>query len=196
MDSLLYTTSTGILRDIHREVSRVSITSTSQGIYIYYLLVFILSESIVFTTILWVYFHVILSGYYTIGYECILVPEPYELTYSTTLLLSNAGTSTGMVYTGRVQVGIYYWNTLSSLYHAIVFLLIQYWEFSILGVYTNDTYTGTVYTSISVLHPIHVSLGTVLVLVCISSDSQGIPYYSNTSTSIGVDMYSSIDYSY
>ena len=100
-------------RDTLRETSR-GCYSVTHGIYIYYLLVFILSESILFPTVFWVLLHIILSSYYIL-YESILIPEPCELTYGTTLLLSNAGISIGTVYTSRDSTGVLHWSVTSSL---------------------------------------------------------------------------------
>jgi len=101
------------IRDILRETSR-GCYSVTHGTYIYYLLVFILSESILFTTVFWVLLHIILASYYIL-YESILIPEPCELTYGTTLLLSSAGISIGTVYTSRDSTGVLHWNVTSSL---------------------------------------------------------------------------------
>ena len=88
------------LGDTIRETSR-GCYSAVHGIYTYCLLVFMLSESILFPCAFWVIFHVILSSYYILQ-ESLLIPEPCELAYGTTLLLSSAGTSLGGVYAGGV----------------------------------------------------------------------------------------------
>jgi len=179
------------LRDIIRETSR-GCYSVTHGIYIYYLLVFMLSESILFTTLFWVIFHIILSSYYIL-YESILIPEPCELTYGTTLLLSNAGISIGTVYISRDSLGVFHWDTISSLAYSILFLSIQVSEFSILGVYTNDSYTGSTYISISGLHLIHVYYGILMVGV---SSGTGYSIDITPIDTIPMDIYSIMDYSY
>ena len=100
-------------RDTVRETSR-GCYSVTHGIYIYYLLVFMLSESILFTTLSWAALHVILSSYHT-PYESQVPPEPYELAYGTALLLSGGGAGVGTVYTSRDSTGVFYWSTLSPL---------------------------------------------------------------------------------
>ena len=179
------------LRDILRETSR-GCYSITHGIYIYYLLVFILSESILFTTVFWILLHIILSSYYIL-YESILIPEPCELTYGTTLLLSNAGISIGTVYTSRDSTGVLHWNVTTSLVWSLLFLSIQVSEFSVLGVYTNDSYTGTVYICISGLHLIHILVG-----VCIVGVSSGTGYSMDIIPidTTSMDIYSTLDYSY
>jgi len=93
----------------------------------------------------------------------VLVPEPCELAYGTALLLSNSGISIGTVYTSRGSPGILHWNPYSSPTGTLIFLVLQVLEFGVLGVYTSDSYTGTIYISISGLHLIHVSGGLVLI---------------------------------
>jgi heme/copper-type cytochrome/quinol oxidase subunit 3 len=178
-------------RDILRETSR-DCYSITHGIYIYYLLVFILSESILFTSVFWVLLHIILSTYSSI-YESILIPEPCELTYGTTLLLSNAGISIGTVYTSRDSTGVLHWNVTTSLVWSLLFLVLQVSEFSVLGVYTNDSYTGTVYICISGLHLIHILVGITIVGVS-SGTGYSIDIIPVDTTSM--DIYSTLDYSY
>ena len=179
------------LQDIIRETSR-GCYSVTHGIYIYYLLVFMLSESILFTTLPWAVSHIILSSYHT-PYESQVTPEPCELTYGTTLLLSNAGISIGTVYTSRDSTGVLHWNVTTSLVWSLLFLVLQVSEFSVLGVYTNDSYTGTVYICISGLHLIHILVG-----VCIVGVSSGTGYSMDIIPvdTTSMDIYSTLDYSY
>ena len=179
------------LRDIIRETSR-GCYSVTHGIYIYYLLVFMLSESILFTTLSWVTLHVILSSYH-IPYESQVTPEPCELTYGTTLLLSHAGAGVGTVYTSRDSTGVFYWSTLSSLAPVLVFLGVQGGEFGALGVYTNDSCTGSTCISVSGLHLIHVLWG-----VSLAGAGSGTGYSMDiTPTGTGpTDIYSIMEYSY
>merc|ERR1712054_739684 len=79
------------LGDVIRETSR-GCCFVVHGIYTYCFLVFLLSESMLFSAVFWVVFHVILSSYYPLP-EQLLIPEPCELAYGAALLLSSAGTS-------------------------------------------------------------------------------------------------------
>ena len=179
------------LRDTIRETSR-GCYSAVHGIYTYCLLVFMLSESILFPTVFWVIFHVILSSYYILQ-ESILIPEPCELAYGTTLLLSSAGTSGGGVYAGGGMMGVFYWNTTSSLTYSLLFTLVQLSELSVLGVYTNDSYTGSSYVSLSGLHLLHVLYG---ILLLGASSGTGYSIDITPIDTIPLDMYPATDYSY
>jgi heme/copper-type cytochrome/quinol oxidase subunit 3 len=178
-------------RDTVREASR-GCYSVGHGIYVYYLLVFVLSESVLFTALSWVIFHTILSSYY-IPYESLVVPEPCELAYGTALLLSGTGVSVGSSWSGRASLGVYHWGLGLGATGVWVFMVIQGTEFGVLGVYTNDSYTGSTYISLSGLHLIHVLLGLVLV------GAGGGTGYSMDITPIDtlpMDTYSTLDYSY
>jgi heme/copper-type cytochrome/quinol oxidase subunit 3 len=156
-----------------------------------------LSESVLFTTILWVTLHSMYSYTSTSTLEYIVIPESSELTYGTALLLSNAGTSMGLVYTLLVRIPVVSWYTCSSLSSTYLFLLVQVREFSILGIYSNDSYTGTTMVSLSGLHSIHVLVGLVLVGY-MGGTSSSLPL-TDTSTSTNTvprDMYTTMDYSY
>ena len=181
------------LRDTIREAWKRCDT-ISHGIYIYYFIIFMLSETLLFMVLLWVIFHFILSSYYIL-IESIFIPEPYELAYGTTLLLSSAGISIGSVLITRDYLGIYYWNTISSLIYSILFILIQTNEFNYLGYYMNDSELGCIYIYISGLHFIHVLYG--IITLGASSNSISIllililPIYT-----VPMDMYYIMDYYY
>jgi heme/copper-type cytochrome/quinol oxidase subunit 3 len=178
-------------RDTVRETSR-GCYSVTHGIYIYYLLVFMLSESILFTTLSWAALHVILSSYHT-PYESQVPPEPYELAYGTALLLSGGGAGVGTVYTSRDSTGVFYWSTLSPLVPVLVFMVIQVGEFGAMGVYTNDSCTGSTCISISGLHLIHVLYG-----VSLGGPGGGTGYSMDITPmdTVPMDIYSIMEYSY
>ena len=121
------------------------------------------------------------------------IPEPCELAYGTTLLLSSAGTSIGTVYTSRDSTGVYHWSMTSSLLYSTLFIAIQVNEFNVLGVYTSDSYTGCTYVYTSGLHFIHVTLGVMLVGV------NSVPVYTREYTptdTVPMDLYLTMDYCY
>jgi heme/copper-type cytochrome/quinol oxidase subunit 3 len=98
-----------------------------------------------------------------------------------------------MVYTSRGSLGVYYWNPYYTLVYTLLSIGTQVSEFSILGVYTNDSYTGTTYISISGLHLIHVSYGILIV-----GPSSGTGYSMDTTPidTIPMDTYLLMEYSY
>ena len=90
-------------------------------------------------------------------------------------------------------MGVFYWSTISSLAYSILFIGIQVSEFSVLGVYTNDSCTGSTYISISGLHLIHVLYGLGMVGV---SSGTGYSMDITPTDTIPMDIYSIMDYSY
>ena len=178
-------------RDTIRETSG-GCYSVTHGIYIYYLLVFMLSESILFTTLSWAVSHTILSP---IGYPGGAPPSPCptELAYGTALLLSGAGTGVGSVYTGGPSTGVFYWSTPSSLPPVLVFIAVQGGEFSTLGVYTNDSCTGSTCISVSGLHLMHVLWG-----VSLAGAGSGTGYSMDITPidTVPMDTHPLVDYSY
>ena len=148
------------LKDIIRETSK-KCNFIIHGIYIYYFIIFMFSETILFITIFWIIFHFILSSYYIL-IESIFIPEPCELTYGTTLLLSNAGISIGSILISRDSLGLFYWNTISSFIYSILFIFTQINEFHYLGFYMNDSELGCIYIFLSGLHFFHILFGILI----------------------------------
>jgi heme/copper-type cytochrome/quinol oxidase subunit 3 len=147
--------------DTVREAAR-GCYPVSPGIYTYYLLVSLVSESILFTTLFLVLYGMVLAQGLIPG-ESLVVPEPLELAYGTALLLSLAGAMVGTVHAGRASLGIPCWSPYYPLLTGSGFLLVQSGEFLVLGVHTQDTSTGTTCITVSGLHPIHVLYGTLVV---------------------------------
>jgi heme/copper-type cytochrome/quinol oxidase subunit 3 len=160
--------------------------------YIYYLVVVLTGESLVFLVVFWVLVHGVLSGWYLL-YEALPIPEPGELAYGTTLLLVLGGGALGTVYTSRDIPGVLHCNTTLSLYSTGVFMVVQCMEFQVLGVYTNDTYTGSTYLGVSGLHLIHVQAGTGMV-----GASGGTGYCMDIlpGDTPSMDIYPTMEYSY
>ena len=179
------------VRDMIRETSKVCY-SVGPGMYIYYLLVLVLGESLVFLTLQWVYLHVVLSGWYLV-YESIPTLESSELTHGTTLVLTGAGVTMGTVYTHRDTLGVLHGSTWGSLVCTLVFLLVQYGEYQVLGVYTGDQVVGSISLVLAGLHPWHVLVGMSLV-----GASTGTSHCMDTTPmdTPGMDIYPTLVYSY
>ena len=150
------------------------------------------SETILFITIFWIIFHFILSSYYIL-IESIFIPEPCELTYGTTLLLSNAGISIGSILISRDSLGLFYWNTISSFIYSILFIFTQINEFHYLGFYMNDSELGCIYIFLSGLHFFHILFG-ILILGINSNSIYSIEILPIDTVSM--DMYFIMDYYY
>ena len=166
--------------------------------YVYYLLGPLLSESILLPVLGWVVGTGAWGSVPVPGYESILIPEPMEVTYGTALLLSQGGVGVGTGYTGRVPLGVFHWNPYSSLTGTLVFTLVGVGEYGVLGVYTNDSCTGSTYTLLLGVHLIHTLGG--LVLVGVSSGTGygtgGVGTGGGTGDTVPRDIYSTVDCTY
>ena len=148
------------LKDIIRETSK-KCNFIPLEIYIYYFIIFIFSETILFFTIFIFIYYFILSSYY-LWIESIFIPDPCELTYGTTLLLSNAGISLNSIYINRDCLGIFYWNNFINLFLLFYFISIQINEFRYLGFYINDSEISYIYIFLTGLHFIHILYGIII----------------------------------
>ena len=179
------------LRDTVRETSRRCGT-VIHGVYIYYFIILMLSETLLFMVLFWVIFHYTLSSYYIL-IESIFIPEPCELAYGTALLLSSAGISIGSVLITRDYLGLFHWSMVSSLTYSILFILYQTNELNYLGYYTSDSEAGCTYIFISGLHFIHVLYG-IIILGASSNSCHSLEVLPIDTGSM--DMYFIMDYYY
>merc|ERR1712187_272997 len=89
------------------------------------------------------------------------LPDPCELTYGNTLLLSNAAVSLGSAYTSRENLVLF--GSPHSLSFLLAWLLsLQIKEFRNLGFYISDSLYGSVFFFLSGLHFFHVVVGLVI----------------------------------
>ena len=150
------------LKDIIRETSK-KCNFIPLDIFIFIFIIIIFSEIILFFIIFWIIFHFILSNYYyIIILYIIFIPDPCELTYGTTFLLSNAGISLSSILINRDSLGLFYWNNFSSFIYSWLFLSIQINEFRYLGFYINDSELGCIYIFLSGLHFFHILYGILI----------------------------------
>merc|ERR1712187_699597 len=123
---------------------------------------FVLSEAILFTSIFWASFHSTASPFFSFQ-EALFLPDPCELTYGNTLLLSNAAVALGSAYTSRENLVFFASSFLSSSFLlAATFLTLQIKEFRNLGFYVSDSLYGSVFFFLSGLHFFHVVVGLVI----------------------------------
>merc|ERR1712113_908349 len=101
---------------------------------------FLASEALLFVSFFWASFHSLSSP--TLGTwpgEGFYLPDPCELTYGNTLLLSNAAVSLGSAYTSRENLVLFGSPHSLSFLLAWLFLSLQIKEFRNLGFYISDS---------------------------------------------------------
>merc|ERR1711870_27810 len=103
--------------------------------------IFVLSELLLFVSFFWASFHSLSSP--TLGSypgEGFYLPDPCELTFSNTLLLSNAAVSLGGAFVSlEISLQFIIIFSLSSFILAVSFISLQVKEFRIMGLSINDS---------------------------------------------------------
>jgi len=129
-----------------------------------YFLLFIFSEGLLFVSFFWASFHS--SSSPSIGIcpgEGFYVPDPCELTFANTLLLSNAAVSLGGAFVS-VEIN----NSMLAFFSFISFLLawsfisLQIKEFRVMGFSINDSVYSSVFFFLTGLHFFHLLVGLLL----------------------------------
>ena len=87
------------IRDLVRETAK-KCSLVPLGVFLFGFALFVLSEAIFFVSIFWASFHLTSSPFFSFQ-EALFIPDPCELTYGNTLLLSNAAVSLGSAYITR-----------------------------------------------------------------------------------------------
>merc|ERR1711973_919717 len=106
-------------------------------------LVFVFSEGLLFLSFFWVFFHSSCSPAAEESYNGIYVPDPCELTYTNTLLLSNAALSLGCA---KIHKENNHGNSIDySFILAWAFITLQIKEFRNLAFYINDSIFGSMF---------------------------------------------------
>merc|ERR1712141_413791 len=127
---------------------------------------FIASEALLFVSFFWASFHSLSSP--TLGIwpgEGFYLPDPCELTFANTLLLSNAAVSLGGAFVS-VEISSQFLISFSifSFILAWTFISLQIKEFRIMGLSINDSVYSSLFFSLTGLHFFHLLLG--LLLLC------------------------------
>merc|ERR1712017_9876 len=108
---------------------------------------FLASEALFFISFFWASFHSLSSP--SLGVwpgEAFYVPDPMELTFANTLLLSNAAVSLGGAFVCleiSCSSGIFF--SLVSFILAWTFISLQIKEFQIMGLFINDSVYSCVF---------------------------------------------------
>merc|ERR1712075_23733 len=126
-------------------------------------IIFVFSEAMLFVSFFWASFHSSCSPSLGNYYEGFYVPDPCELTYANTLLLSNAAVSLGC---GFIMKEIYSLSmvlfSLISFVLAWTFISLQIKEFRNMGFSINDSVYSSVFFFLTALHFFHLVVGLFL----------------------------------
>merc|ERR1711945_53707 len=124
--------------------------------------IFLASEALLFISFFWGTFHSLSSPNYGMcPGEGLYVPDPCELTFANTLLLSNAAVSLG----GAVVSLESSCSILFSLFSGILawaFISLQIKEFRVMGFSINDSVYSSVFSLLTGLHFFHLVVGLLV----------------------------------
>merc|ERR1712187_263229 len=128
---------------------------------------FLSSEALLFISFLWASFHSLSSP--TLGIwpgEGFYLPDPCELTFANTLLLSNAAVSLGgAVLSLEISSQFLIFFSLFSFILAWTFISLQIKEVRIMGLSINDSVYSSLFFFLTGLHFFHLLFG--LLLLCL-----------------------------
>merc|ERR1739845_275935 len=125
---------------------------------------FLTSEALLFISFFWASFHSLSSP--TLGIchgEGFYLPDPCELTFANTLLLSNAAVSLGGAFVSlEISSEFIIFFSLFSFILAWTFVSLQIKEFRIMGLSINDSLYCCLFFFLTGLHFFHLLLGLLL----------------------------------
>merc|ERR1712232_746699 len=125
---------------------------------------FLASEALLFISFFWASFHSLSSP--TLGVwpgEGFYVPDPCELTFANTLLLSNAAVSLGGAFVSlEISSSVLVLFSLFSFLLAWTFISLQIKEFRIMGLSINDSVYSSLFFFLTGLHFFHLLVGLFL----------------------------------
>merc|ERR1712205_88318 len=125
---------------------------------------FLLSEALLFISFFWASLHSLSSP--SLGIwpgEGFYVPDPCELTFANTLLLSNAAVSLGGAFVSlEISSSFLVLFSLFSFILAWTFISLQIKEFRIMGLLINDSVYSCVFFFLTGLHFFHLVVGLFL----------------------------------
>merc|ERR1739840_4816 len=125
---------------------------------------FLASEGLLFVSFFWASFHSLSSP--TWGSwpgEGFYLPDPCELTFANTLLLSNAAVSLGGAFVSlEISSQFLFFFSYFSFILAWTFISLQIKEFQIMGLLINDSVYSCVFFFLTGLHFFHLLFGLLL----------------------------------
>merc|ERR1712027_56943 len=123
---------------------------------------FLASEALLFISFFWGSFHSLSSP--TLGVcfgEGFYLPDPCELTFANTLLLSNAAVSLGGAFVS-LEISSQFLFFFISFILAWAFISLQIKEFRIMGLSINDSVYSSLFFFLTGLHFFHLLFGLLL----------------------------------
>merc|ERR1712113_1368431 len=137
---------------------------------------FLASEALLFVSFFWASFHSLSSP--TLGTwpgEGFYLPDPCELTFANTLLLTNAAVSLGGAFVSlEISSQFLIFISLFSFILAWTFISLQIKEFRIMGLSINDSVYSSLFFFLTGLHFFHLLVG--LFLCCLFFCCCSFPY--------------------
>ena len=150
------------VRDLLRELNKKY--EVLLIIFFLVFLLFLVSEGLLFVSFFWTSFHSLSSP--SLGIwpgEGFYVPDPCELTFANTLLLSNAAISLGNAFISlEISSSFLIFFSLFSFILAWTFISLQIKEFRIMGLSINDSVYSCVFFFLTGLHFFHLVVGLLL----------------------------------
>ena len=127
-------------------------------------LLFLVSEGLLLVSFFWTSFHSLSSP--TLGswpYKGFYLPDPCELTFANTLLLSNAAISLGNAFISlEISSSSKIFFSFFSFILAWTFISLQIKEFRIMGLSINDSVYSCLFFFLTGLHFFHLVVGLLL----------------------------------
>merc|ERR1712146_331703 len=125
---------------------------------------FLASEALLFISFFWASFHSLFPSFGP-G-EGFYLPDPCELTFANTLLLSNAAVSLGGAFLSlEISSSLLFFFSLFSFILGWTFISLQIKEFRIMGLLINDSVYSSLFFFLTGLHFFHLLVG--LLLLCL-----------------------------
>merc|ERR1711998_274052 len=170
----IFLVSTFWFRDLLRELNKKYEILLMVLFLVFFL--FLASEALLFISFFWASFHSLSSP--TLGIwpaEGFYVPDPCELTFANTLLLSNAAVSLGGAFISlQISSSFMIFFSLFSFILAWTFISLQIKEFRIMGLSINDSVYSSLFFFLTGLHFFHLLFG--LLLLCLFFSGCSFPF--------------------
>merc|ERR1711957_292753 len=158
----IFVVSTFWFRDLLRELNKKY--EVLLIIFFLVFLLFLVSEALLFVSFFWTSFHS--SSSPSLGIwpgEGFYVPDPCELTFANTLLLSNAAISLGNAFISlEISSSFLLFFSLFSFILAWTFISLQIKEFRVMGLSINDSVYSCLFFFLTGLHFFHLLVGLFL----------------------------------